>query len=136
MMVADRAQVLSHDLLSGDLNGKVLVGGAAVTVEALRKAVLAGAAGIIVGGIDNVDLAEFVGYDIGVPITGQEKVGLTLIITDGFGKTPMGTDSFKALSNRDGQLVSINGTTHLRANLIRPEIILYSGPMLTHNTDV
>ncbi len=117
-------QVVTPELLTGDLRGKILLGGALISVAALHKAAQAGAVGVVVGGIDNSELAEFVGYDIGVPITGQEKVSLSVIVTDGFGHTPMSDDTFSLLSRHEGQQVSINGTTHLRANLIKPEIII------------
>lgn len=125
LVSTNREQIVTPDLLTGDLSGKILVGGSMVTVDALRKAVHAGASGFIVGGMDNDDLTSFAGHDLGVPITGQEEVALSLIVTDGFGRTPMTEASFSLLSSFEGQQVSINGTTHLRANLIKPEIILF-----------
>jgi len=101
----------------------VIVGGSFVTADTLRKAVEVGAAGIVVGGIDDKNLRDFLGYDIGVAITGSEQKGITLIITEGFGKISMAHRTFELLKSIEGKKVSINGATQIRAGVIRPEII-------------
>jgi transcription antitermination factor NusG len=64
------------------------------------------------------------GYDIGVAITGHEEVGLTLILTDGFGQMAMSDRVFKLLASLSGRMASINGATQIRAGVMRPEIII------------
>jgi hypothetical protein len=64
------------------------------------------------------------GYDIGVAITGHEKINLTLILTEGFGSIPMARRTFDLLRSLEGQSASINGATQIRAGVIRPEIIV------------
>jgi len=39
--------------------------------------------------VSDETLRQYVGYDIGVAITGQENVPMTLILTEGFGELPM-----------------------------------------------
>lgn len=104
--------------------GKVLVGGALVTLDALRRAAEVGAVGVVVGGIHDTDLDEFLGEPLGVAITGQEDLGVTLVLTEGFGEMPMAARSFEILRDRDGRQASVNGTTQIRAGVIRPEVIL------------
>ncbi len=115
--------ILTPDKITEEDRGKVLVGGAFVTSDALNRAVEVGAAGIVVGGIDDKNLREFLGYDIGVAITGSEQKGITLIITEGFGKISMAKRTFELLKSIEGKKVSINGATQIRAGVIRPEII-------------
>jgi len=100
------------------------VGGSRVTLEALRKAVEVGVKAIVVGGIRHQDLTAFTHEEIGVAITGQEEVGLTLIITEGFGKMAMSHSTFNLLKSFDGYDACVNGTTQIRAGVLRPEIII------------
>jgi hypothetical protein len=67
---------------------------------------------------------DFIGYDIGVAITGREEVGLTLILTEGFGEMAMQERIFELFQQFEGQLACINGATQIRAGVIRPEVIV------------
>ncbi len=103
---------------------KIIIGGSIVDASALEKALKVGAKGIVVGGIEDKDLKKFLGYDIGVAITGSEKRGLTLIATEGFGRLRMADRTFKLLNSLAGKKASINGATQIRAGVIRPEVIV------------
>jgi len=107
-----------------DMKGKVVVGGAFVGIKTLRKAIAAGLAGLVVGGFHDEDLKELLGYDLGVAITGSEEIGLTLILTEGFGGIGMAKRTFDLLKSLEGRPASINGATQIRAGVIRPEIIV------------
>ena len=102
----------------------VLVGGGRVTLDALHAAVDARAAAVVTGAIDDVDLDDFLGYALGVAITGQEDLGTSLVLTEGFGDTPMRRSTFELLAARDGRRASVNGATQIRAGVIRPEVIV------------
>lgn len=95
-----------------------------MTAEAIKKAVEVGVAGIVSGGIDDHDLKEFLGYDLGVAITGAERLGITLIITEGFGDISMADRTFRLLKSREGSEASINGATQIRAGVIRPVVVI------------
>jgi hypothetical protein len=81
-------------------------------------------AGLVVGAIVDQDLVDFLGYDIGVAITGHEKIHLTLVLTEGFGSIPMAQRTFDLLRSLEGHAASMNGATQIRAGVIRPEIIV------------
>ncbi len=117
-------QRLTAEHIAKDCAGQVLVGGSLVSLEALEHAREAGAVGVIVGGIDAAVLDELIGERLGVAITGHEEVGLTLIITEGFGELPMAQRSFELLKAHAGQQASLNGATQIRAGVIRPEVII------------
>ena len=103
--------------------GKILVGGSGVTYEAIQKAIQVGAIGLVAGGVKDSDLTRLLGYEIGVAITGQEAIGLTMMVTEGFGYLAMAQRTFELLKSLEGQTASINGATQIRAGVIRPEII-------------
>ena len=118
------SQHLTADLITPDHRGKIIVGGSQVTKEAFMKTKNLGIAGIIVGGVKDIDLIEMLGFEIGVAITGHEDIGTTLIITEGFGDMNMSPRTFELLNEFEGYMASINGATQIRAGVIRPEIII------------
>ncbi len=102
----------------------ILVGGSLVTTSAIQKAIQQGVKGIIAGGIDDADLRKLLGYELGVAITGSEEIGITLVITEGFGEIAMAEQTFTLLKAREGMKTSINGATQIRAGVVRPEIVI------------
>lgn len=120
-------EVLDAKHIQADDAGKVLVGGSGVTLEAIRKASEVGVIGLIAGGVRDSDLVSFLGYDIGVAITGSEAINLTLLVTEGFGYLAMAKRTFELLKSLEGKVGSINGATQIRAGVIRPELIVPLG---------
>ena len=95
-----------------------------VTSSAFARAREVGAAGVIGGGIRDQDLRDFLGYDLGVAITGAEEIGLTVIVTEGFGEIAMAHKTFDILQACSAKEASISGATQIRAGVVRPEIIV------------
>jgi hypothetical protein len=116
--------LLDEGRLTSECAGCILVGGASANVAHLRKAAECGAVGLIVGAVSDAVLRAYLGFDIGVAITGQEPVPLTLILTEGFGQLAMADRTFALLSALEGREASINGATQIRAGVIRPEIVV------------
>ena len=116
--------VLDEKLITDDLEGKVVIGGSQVTAAALKKAIKIGVKGIVTGGFDDKDLRDFLGYDIGVAITGSEDIGITLVVTEGFGRIDMANKTYSLFKRHEGQLACINGATQIRAGVIRPEVVV------------
>ncbi len=124
MLVQNPDEVLTANHIPPDVQGKIIVGGSAIERDAIAKAGELGAVGIVVGGIRDTDLINYLGYDIGVAITGTEDIPLTIILTEGFGAIRMANRTFRLLQSLEGQVASINGATQIRAGVIRPEIIV------------
>lgn len=117
-------EVLTGEMIDDTFKGKIVVGGSMATFDSLKKASQIGVAGIVVGGIKGIDLKEYLGYEIGVAITGHEEIPITLVVTEGFGKMSMSSRVFNLLKEFEGQKAAINGATQIRAGVIRPEIII------------
>ncbi len=120
-------QELSADLITLDMSGAVVVGGARMTLEAINRARSVGAVAIVSGGLDDADLEKFLGYNLGVAITGSEKLGITVIVTEGFGEIAMAERTFALFAKHEGADSAVNGTTQIRAGVIRPEIVIPLG---------
>ena len=123
-LASDPEAVLLPEQLLPEHRGCIVVGGSLVTLPVLRRAVELGINGLVVGGIDDGVLRDFLGYDLGVAVTGSEDLGLTLIITEGFGPIAMAQRTFGLLKKHEGDLASISGATQIRAGVIRPEIVI------------
>ncbi|MYB93319.1 hypothetical protein F4054_13025 [Candidatus Poribacteria bacterium] len=118
------SDALTAEQILPEHKDNILVGGSLVTTETIQKAVQHGVKGIIAGGIDDADLRELLGYELGVAITGSEEIGITLVITEGFGGIAMAEQTFTLLKVREGMKTSINGATQIRAGVVRPEIVI------------
>ena len=115
---------LTADMIQESHKDKVIVGGSFLTMSTFEHAKKVGVSGLISGGFDYIDLSKILGYSLGVAITGSERIGPSLIITEGFGRIGMADRTYKLLSANDGKFASINGSTQIRAGVIRPEIII------------
>jgi hypothetical protein len=124
MACRDPSQELTAALIQPEMKGAIVVGGGRMDGEAIRKAVSVGVSALVSGGIDDQDLKEALGYDLGVAVTGSEKIGLTLIVTEGFGDIAMAERTFRLLASRAGAAAAVNGATQIRAGVMRPEIVI------------
>lgn len=115
---------LTADRITPDCAGKIIVGGAFATNDALSKALAVGVKGVITGTASYLNIVNSLGVKLGVGITGQEDVGLTVILMEGFGVLSMRDEAFNTLRQLEGRHASINGATQIRAGAIRPEVIV------------
>ena len=123
VLAASPADPLREPAITEKERGCVIVGGSHVNTATLLHAVRMGVKAVVIGGFDDQDLRQFLGYDLGVAITGHEEKGLTLVVTEGFGAIPMASRTFDLLKQCQGRKVSVSGATQIRAGVLRPEII-------------
>ena len=115
---------LESSALKPEHQGAVVIGGSHVSYETVMRARELGVAAVVAGGFDDRDLKKLLGKDLGVAITGSEDLGLTLILTEGFGHIPMADRAWKLLTAHVGQVASVSGATQIRAGVMRPEILI------------
>jgi hypothetical protein len=120
------SEKVSEAAIPNDCTDAVLVGGHSPSIEALSLAASRGAVGFVTGSIDDAVLRSYIGYDLGVALTGDEVVPMSLIITEGFGSIPMSNRIISTLTPVSGSKVSINGATQVRAGAQRPELIVWA----------
>ncbi|MDD5308513.1 MAG: hypothetical protein PHU25_14420 [Deltaproteobacteria bacterium] len=102
--------------------GAILAGGGRVTREALARLGAVGARGLVTSSMDAADLLELIGATRNLSVTGDEGLGFTLILTEGFGELPMAARTFDLLASLAGHTVSVSGATQIRAGVIRPDV--------------
>jgi transcription antitermination factor NusG len=127
MGVSSPTEVLKPEHITSEMRGKIVIGGAYLTLATLKQAIALGLAGVVTGGFDYDDIKALLGYEVGVAITGGEDLGLTLVVTEGFGEIQMAPGTFALLQKKAGQMASINGATQIRAGVIRPEVVITYG---------
>jgi hypothetical protein len=118
----DETTTISKQILP-EHKDKILCINSTLNLEILKAARQNGVVGIISGGIEYDELTKFMGEEIGVAITGEEKLGLTVVVTEGFGDILMSERAYNLLKDLEGRRIAINGTTQIRAGVLRPEII-------------
>ncbi len=124
---------LEASMLKPEHKGKIVVGGADVTLDAMERALELEIAGVVVGGFAYHDIRDLLGYDIGVAVTGTEEMVTTLVVTEGFGAINMAKATFELLKSNEGREASITGATQIRAGVIRPEVVV---PAASGTSDV
>lgn len=122
--VAGPEDELTADRLDPSHEGKIVIGGSYVNHAVLKEAIRLRVRAVIVGGFDDRDLRDLLGYDLGVAITGQETLGLTLVLTEGFGRIRMAERTFNLLKKLEGREAAVSGATQIRAGVMRPEILV------------
>lgn len=124
-MAAESAdETLTAKQIGPEHADKIVIGGGYLTLEALQKAIEVGAKALVSGGFDYDEIKQLLGYEVGVAITGGEDLGLTLIVTEGFGDIQMAPATFELLKSKAGQMASVNGATQIRAGVMRPEVVV------------
>ena len=124
IIASSHTETLDESRIDPSMKGAIVVGGARMSAGAIRRAREFGVAAIIAGGIDDADLRDVLGYDLGVAVTGSERIGITLIVTEGFGDIAMARRTFDLLASHAGRAASVNGATQIRAGVMRPEIVI------------
>lgn len=122
--ISNEKQVAISDIPQ-DCSKLVLVGGTQPSGKVLLEAQRRGAVGFITAGIGDAALTEFLGFEIGLAITGNEPCTMSIVVTDGFGNLTFSKKVSEYFNKYSGTKVSINGTTQVRAGAVRPEIIIF-----------
>ncbi|MCP4677452.1 MAG: hypothetical protein GY854_18455 [Deltaproteobacteria bacterium] len=123
-MVSDHpGNSLNTNQILDEHQGAVLVGSGKVSAEVLRRMIQVGVNAVVAASVFGNDLIEIVGDALNPASTGNEKIGITLVLTEGFGELSMACHTFELLKRLDGEKVAVNGTTQIRAGVMRPEVI-------------
>lgn len=123
-MIAAPGERLTSAMIKPELRGAIAVGGSLLGIAEYRAARDAQLAAIVVGGMHYRDIKEILGYELGVAITGHEKLGTTVVVTEGFGEIAMAKGTHALMTKLEGRFAAANGATQIRAGVIRPEVVV------------
>ena len=107
----------SSKQIPSQAQGRIVVAGGLVFMAALEKALDVRLNGIISGGINASDYRSMAGGQWNIWHKHWSDVGLSLMVTEGFGAAPIGEDIFSLLQNYNESFVMLDGN---RSRLILP----------------
>lgn len=97
-----------------------------LTLKTLQRIGQVGAVGVVAASASGLDMLEFAGGGLNPAATGDENLGVTVMLTEGFGNLVMADRARETLKKLEGSFVSLCGATQIRAGVIRPEVIASS----------
>lgn len=128
LLVTDRHDPITPDMIDARSAYAIIIGGAGITAEALRKAQQEQVRGVIVGGIEQAEVRSFLGaaqpgdwYSYGQAGTLPTP---TVLVTEGFGAHAMAEPIFDLLTRYDRQEAFLDGSTTLVPPIQRPRLVI------------
>ncbi|MFP4458438.1 MAG: glutamate mutase L [Candidatus Zixiibacteriota bacterium] len=112
------------DSIDESFEDKIAVVEESIDEKFLKKAEKFGLKGIIAPSIENSEWISYFGKEIGIALTGDERIPFTLILTEGFGALEMTAEHKEIFRSFEGRIASLSGRTQIRAGVSRPQIII------------
>ncbi len=106
------SMLASSKQIAPDLFGQIVVGGSIIFHDAFKKAMTTGVAGWVTGGVDAEDMQAMAGGKLPIQPVKWADVGLSVLVTEGFGGLPIGQDIIDCLVPHQGELVVLDGNRH------------------------
>ncbi len=124
-LVAIDTEYLKDDDIGARYKDNILAVKGKISHDALLKAAKIGIPAIIAASCDLSVLREYAGEGFIPGITGNEEVKTSVVLTNTFCSDDLMGEEFDFLRENEGKFISVNGTTHIRAGAIRPEILIF-----------
>jgi len=113
LFLDSRSSLVAKESIKNELSGTIVVAGGLFYESALMQSVNIGVHGIITGGINLID---FQGVSGGRAFRSSKvgtDVGLSIIVTEGFGSIPIGEDIYQILAARKNKFAILDGNRKL-----------------------
>lgn len=115
---------LAASSVTAEWRGKVVIAGRTASLEVLQAASEVGCAGIVVAHMSSDTLAAYVGSNSMPGITGEDELLMPVMLTERFSPAAMRLSSWQKFLSLQGRYASMSGRTHIRAGLVRPEVVV------------
>lgn len=109
VVLGSREGLLSGIEVSMKLEGHIIVGGSLIFKDGITEAISSNIHGIITGGINAKDYRGMAGGRLTFPHKLENDIGISVVVSEGFGSIPIGEDIYRALKEFDGKFVSLDG---------------------------
>lgn len=109
VVLGSREGLLSRIEVSMKLEGHIIVGGSLIFKDGITEAISSNIHGIITGGINAKDYKGMAGGRLTFPHKLENDIGISVVVSEGFGSIPIGEDIYRALKEFDGKFVSLDG---------------------------
>lgn len=122
--IIDKEEIVPDDIKL-DYKNNILIVRGKVTDGTLEKAQNLKIPAIIATSCDLSTIRRYVGKSFIPGITGGEEVKTGLLLMDTFSSDELMGEAFNFFQKYENHYMSVNGTTHIRAGAIRPEILIF-----------
>ncbi len=102
--------LVDKGVIGPDLSGNIVVAGGLVYGDAIFQAMEMGVVGIVTGGVMVSDYKSMAGGTL-KPHSSTVDIGLSLVVTEGFGAIPIGPDIYEVLTAYRDKFVFIDGNS-------------------------
>ncbi len=119
-----RVIATEQDMDRMELEGAVAVLGFSPEAHHLNTLAQKGIHGLLCYCLRAATLSEYLGFEPGVIITGNETLPFTVLILGGFASTAMPETSLAALRSMEGHNVWLSPNTRIRAGVVRPYLAI------------
>lgn len=117
MLLGERGSVTNLSRIKPTLTDKIVVVGSFIYQDALRASVAIDVKGIVTGGMNASDFRSMTGGSLTKVKKFVSDVGISMLLTEGFGSWPIGEDIFEELLKHNGRFAVLDGE---RGRLILP----------------
>ncbi len=124
IITLDKKELTPNDL-NLEFKENIIVVNGKIAEGTLEKAEELDIPAIIASGCDLGTIRRYVGENFIPGITGGEEVKTGLILMNAFSSVESIGERFNVFKRYEDKYMSINGTTHIRAGAIRPEILIF-----------
>lgn len=107
-IISTEGNIIQAKQIQESMSNQILVAGALIYGDALKRAIGIGVQGVITGGISAYDYKSMVGVLDPTKKIGTDE-GISIVATEGYGPIPIGDDIFQQLKNFNGKYVFVNG---------------------------
>ncbi len=107
-IIGNQRSFTMDNLIPDTVHQTIILGGALIYIETIRKALEYGAVGIISGGINARDYKSLIGlssFHLGY----GNDIGVSVLIEHGFGAIPLSEDSYRLLWENEGKFIYMDG---------------------------
>lgn len=112
-LVSKKDGLVAKDMIQPKYEGYVLAGGSLFFKDAISSAISCGVSGIITGGINAGDYRGMANGRLVFPERLDNDIGISVMVCEGFGAIPLGSDIFELFKEYEGKFVSIDGNKAL-----------------------
>lgn len=106
--ISDSTSPVQASQVDSSMHQHIIVAGALIFRDALKRAAGVGVQGVISGGLNVSDYKSMVGSLV-IDQEPDNDIGITVLATEGFGPIPIGDDVFERLKKFDGKFIFIDG---------------------------
>ncbi len=112
-VLGKRESLVDNSFISPKSEGHILLSGSLIYKNAISESISCGVNGIITGGINAKDYRAMAGGRLSFPKKLENDIGISVVVTEGFGSIPMGLDIDDFLLQYNNRFVSIDGNNRI-----------------------